>query len=71
MNEGVSEAMEVTYTKGQMNGDPPTQGEIVTSTMVWELGEAQYPGSARATVDKQFSPDFTLKLLSILSASWE
>lgn len=39
MNEGMSEAMEVTYTKGQMNGDHPTQDEIVTSTMVWELGK--------------------------------
>lgn len=65
MNERMSEwATEVTYTRGQVNGDHPTQKKIVKSTMFWKLDKSREARSDRAALD------FRLKLVFILLASW-
>ena len=52
-------ATEVTYIRGQVNGDHPTQNKIVKSTMFWKLDEGQEARSDRAALD------FRLKLVFI------
>ena len=72
MNEGVSEWDHGGhYLRGRVNGGHLSQNGIAKFSMFWNVDKGQKAGSARAALDKQFSLNFRLKLVSTLSTSWD